>query len=133
MSGPTLSSPAATKQYWNKKTNQMQTGVTVANGAITGTLKYVADGVADSGPLAGAGNFLAIKFTSSDWSAYDSVKVGLDPSQGTGLVELINDPDKDGVFKITDKDTQNFQVVVKKGSVESTFSYDLSGLVCETE
>ena len=111
----------------------MQTGVTVANGAITGTLKHVADGVADSGPLAGAGNFLAIKFTSSDWSAYDSVKVGLDPSIETGLVELINDPDKDGVFKITDKDTQNFQVVVKKGSVESTFSYDLSGLVCETE
>lgn len=105
----------------------------MANGAITGTLKYVEDGVADSGPLAGAGNFLAIKFTAEDWGAYTSVKVGLDPSIETGLVELINDPDKDGVFKITDKDAQNFQVVVSDGTTTSTFSYDLSGLVCETE
>lgn len=105
----------------------------MANGAITGTLKYVEDGVADSGPLAGAGNFLAIKFTAEDWGDYTSVKVGLDPSIETGLVELINDPDKDGVFKITDKDSQNFQVVVSDGTTTSTFSYDLSGLVCETE
>lgn len=105
----------------------------MANGAITGTLKYVADGAADSGPLAGAGNFLAIKFTAEDWGDYTSVKVGLDPSIETGLVELINDPDKDGVFKITDKDAQNFQVVVSDGTTTSTFSYDLSGLVCETE
>ena len=111
----------------------MQSGVTVANGAITGTLKYVADGVADSGPLAGAGNFLAIKFTAEDWGAYTSVKVGLDPSIETGLVELINDPDKDGVFKIIDKDTQNFMVVVSDGTTTSTFSYDLSGLVCQSE
>ena len=111
----------------------MQTGVTVANGAIKGTLKFVEGGVADSGPLAGDGNFLAIKFTSSDWDQYTSVKVGPHPSQGTGLVELINDPDKDGVFKITNKDTQNLQVVVSDGTITSTTSYDLSGLVCETE
>ena len=81
----------------------------MANGAITGTLKYVADGVADSGPLAGAGNFLAIKFTAGDWGDYTSVKVGLDPSIETGLVELINDPKKDEGCKITDKKVQNIQ------------------------
>jgi hypothetical protein len=107
--------------------------VTIRDGAITGTLKFSEGGLAETGPLAGDGNFLAIKFTAEDWSDYTSVKVGLDPSQGTGLVELINDPDKDGVFKITDKDTQNFMVVVSDGTTTSTFSYDLSGLVCKSE
>ena len=112
----------------------MQTGVTVSDGAITGTLKFIEGGLAESGPLAGDGNFLAIKFTADDWSDYTSVKVGLNPSaSGMGLVELINDPDKDGVFKVTDKDTQNFDVVVSDGTTTSTFSYDLSGLICETE
>lgn len=111
----------------------MQSNVVVGDGAITGTLKYVEGGVADSGPLAGSGNFLAIKFTADDWDAYTSVKVGLDPSQGTGLVELIEDPDKDGVFKITDKDAQNFVVEVSDGTTTSRFEYDLSGLVCLSE
>ena len=106
----------------------------MANGAITGTLKYVADGVADAGPLAGAGNFLAIKFTAEDWNDYTSVKVGLVPSaSGMELQDLLSDPDKDGVFKISNKDEQNLVVVVSDGTITSTFSYDLSGLVCETE
>lgn len=96
-------------------------------------MKFVEGGLAETGPLAGDGNFLAIKFTADDWSGYTSVKVGLNPSAGTGLVELIDDPDKDGVFKITDKDTQNFEVVVSDGTTTSTFSYDLSGLICQTE
>ena len=41
--------------------------------------------------------------------------------------------DEELVFKITDKDAQNLQVVVTDGTTTSTFSYDLSGLVCETE
>ena len=53
----------------------------------------------------GAGNFIALKFTDIDETA-TSVKVGLDPSVSTGLVEIIDDPDKNGAFKITDKDTQ---------------------------
>lgn len=106
----------------------------MSDGAITGTLKFIEGGLAESGPLAGDGNFLAIKFTSSDWTQYTSVKVGLNPSaSGMGLVELINDPDKDGVFKISDKDAQNLEVVVTDGTNTGAFSYDLSGLVCETE
>ena len=134
MSGPTLSSPAAAKQYWGKRTSQLQTGVTVAYGAITGTLKFIEGGLAESGPLAGDGNFLAIKFTADDWDDYTSVKVGLVPSaSGMELQDLLSDPDKDGVFKITDKDTQNLVVEVSDGTTTSTFNYDLSGLVCETE
>lgn len=114
--------------------SDLQTGIAIANGAITGTLKYLS-----TGALAtdwGAGNFLAVKFTNID-SDSTSVMVGLEPSAGSGLVELIDDPDKNGVFKITDKNTQKLKVVQStKGSDGSTYTnvqtYDLSGLTCET-
>lgn len=103
----------------------MQTGVTVANKAITGTLTKLT-----SGALVdrwGAGYFLALKFDDIDADA-TSVKVGLDPSQSSGLVELIGDPDKDGVFKITDKDTQEFVVIQSCEGYETIQRFDLSGL-----
>lgn len=109
--------------------SDMQTGVTVTGSAITGTLKYL-----DSGSLVdtwGAGNFLALKFSADDWSDYTSVKVGLDPSQSSGLVEIKNDPDKNGAFKITDKDTQIFKVVATNGTETKTTTYDLSGLTVQ--
>ena len=108
--------------------SDMQTGVSIANGAITGTLKYL-----DSGDLVttwGAGNFLALKFSADDWDDYTSVKVGLDPSQGSGLVEILNDPDKNGAFKITST-TQKFKVVATNGTETKTTIYDLSGLTLQ--
>lgn len=106
----------------------MQTNIAVADGAITGTLKYLSEGqlVTDWG----AGNFLALKFTDLDADA-TSVKVGLDPSQGSGLVEIIDDPDKNGVFKITDKDAQKFVVEQSDGVFKLRQEYDLSGLTVE--
>ena len=105
--------------------------VTVSNGKITGTLKYL-----DTGALVtswGEGNFIALKFTDIDEDAV-SVKVGLYPSEGSGLVEIINDPDKDGVFKVTDKDTQKFMVVQTDADGRpKTQEFDLSDLTCETE
>lgn len=104
----------------------MQTGVTVANGAITGTLSFIEGGLAASGPLAGDGNFLALQW--SDPAAdVTSLKVGLDPSQGTGLVECLDDTDRNGVFKVTST-SQVFKVVQKVGTTEHTQVFDLSGL-----
>ena len=108
----------------------MQSDVVVANGAITGTLKYLDDGALVN--RWGAGNFIALKFTDIDPSA-TSVMVGLEPSYGDGLVEIINDPDKDGGWKITDKDEQVFKVVQSNGTTTKTQTFDLSGLVLETE
>ena len=108
--------------------SDMQTGVSIANGAITGTLKYL-----DSGDLVttwGAGNFLALKFSADDWSEYTSVKVGLDPSQSSGLVEILNDPDKNGAFKVTNT-TQKFKIVATNGTETKTTIYDLSGLTLQ--
>ena len=102
--------------------------VVVGNGEITGTLKYLSSGaLVDQW---GAGNFIALRFADIDPKA-TSVKVGLDPSQGSGLVEIINDPDKNGAFKITDKATQKFVVVTSDGTDSVTQEFDLSGLTTE--
>lgn len=115
---------------WGHTVSSLQSGISVANGAITGTLKYVS-----SGALAndwGAGNFLALKFTNIDTDA-TSVLVGLEPSEGSGLVELINDPDKNGVFKITDKTKQKLVVMSRCATHAVIDRYDLSGLTLQTE
>lgn len=103
----------------------MQENVSVSGNEITGTLKYLSSGqlVTDWG----AGNFLALKFSDIPASA-TSVKVGLEPSQGSGLVELINDPDKNGVFKITNKLVQKFVIVTSDGKTSAEQRFDLSGL-----
>ena len=85
----------------------MQTGVQIADGGVSGTLKFIEGGLDPSGtgPLAGDGWFLALKWSDLDEST-TSLKVGLTPSEGTGLVECFDDSDRNGVFKIADKDRQ---------------------------
>lgn len=99
--------------------------VEVANGAITGTLYEQTEGSLVS--TYGEGYFVAIQFSNIDVDA-TSVKVGLYPSRGTGLVEIINDPDKNGVFKVSDKDSQVFKVVSTDGTRTQIQLFDLSGL-----
>lgn len=100
----------------------MQEGLTISGRAITGTLKELMSGqlVTDWG----AGYFMALQFANIEPGAV--VRVGLDPSQGSGLVELDND--RNGVFKVTDKDAQVFVVETTLGGVVKTDEYDLSGL-----
>ena len=127
-SNVSLASPTATKTYWGTKVSDMQTGVTIANGAITGTLKKLTEGqlVTDWGE----GYFLALKFTKNN-ERITSIKVGLDPSVSSGLVEL--DADMDGVFKITNKDAQKFVVLCSDSSVSYRMEFDLSGLTLTDE
>ena len=100
---------------------------------IVGTLKYVTGYTGfSSDPSLQEGNYLAVKFTDIDPAA-TSVRVGLDPSAGSGLVEIINDPDKNGVFRVSNKDTQKFKVVSTDGTSTTTKTYDLSTLICESQ
>lgn len=118
--------------------SDLQDNVKVDGAKISGTLKYLADGeLVDAW---GAGNFLALKFDDFDTKA-TSIKVGLRPTypgggsapvdDDSGLVEIINDPDRDGAWKITDKDTQKFKVVISDGTNELIQTYDLRELVVE--
>ena len=131
LKGVTVEAEDGNTEIFGTLTSDIQSNVSVTGNAVTGTLKYV-----DSGALAsdwGAGNFLVLKFGADNWDDYTSVKVGLTPSAGSGLVEVINDPDKNGVFKITDKATQKFTVVATDGEYTRTSYYDLSGLTVESE
>lgn len=130
MSGVSIAAPDGNTDFWGTKASDLQTGVTVSGNNITGTLKYLSSGqlVTDWG----AGNFLAIAFSASNWSAYTSVKVGLENSAGSGLVELINDPDKMDVFKVSNKDMQRLMVVLTNSTgATNTIYYNLDGLTCE--
>lgn len=110
----------------------MQDDATVSNGKITGTLKYF-DTPGAIVDVWGAGNFLALKFTADDWTAYDEVLVGLNPSAGSGFVDVLPDPDKNGIFKITNEESQVFEIICKKGENRVSRTYDLKGLVLESD
>jgi hypothetical protein len=132
-SGPAAAATAAAKMF-DVNVSSLQSGVNVANGAITGTLKYMK---ADNGITSvwGKGNFLCLDFSAADWTAYKSVMVGLDNSVSGKLVDVLPDPDKNGVFKITNKETQRFMIVATSADGRQVHKqyFDLSGLLCEVQ
>lgn len=127
---PVMMAEGSGATLFGTRVSDLQTDVYVTDEAITGTLKYLDDDTAALVRDWGEGYFVALKFLNID-SRATSVRVGLDPSQSSGLVEIIDDPDKNGVFKITNKNTQKFVIVSSDGSNSLTTVYDLSGLVLE--
>lgn len=109
--------------------SDLQENVFVGNGKIVGTLKYVS-----SGALAtdwGAGNFMALKFDGDAFAHAKHIYVGMNPTVSFGLVDVIGDPDKSGVFKVTNK-VQNFVAVIDYGTYSETLTFDLNGLTLAT-
>ena len=130
LKGLTVQAESGATTIFGTSVADMQSDLVVSGNAISGTLKYI-----DSGTLAtdwGPGYFMALKFSGTDASA-TSVKVGLRPSVSSGLVELINDPDQNGVFKVTDKDRQDFVVISSATGHQTTQSFSLKGLTLTRE
>lgn len=105
--------------------NTIQSGLTVSGNNITGTLYNLTMGVIPE--YWGEGHFMALDF--SNIPDGSNVRVGLEPSQGSGFVEL--DEDHNGVFKVTDKNTQVFKVITSKAGQTKTDTYTLDGLTLE--
>lgn len=110
--------------------SEIQSDVAIDGDAMTGTLLYYDDATKALVIDWGAGNFLGVRFVADDWSDYTSVLVGLDPSEGSGLVDIINDPDKAAVMKVTDNTAQVLKIVATNGVQTVTAEYDLSELTC---
>lgn len=108
--------------------SQLQSDIVVDDGEITGNLAYINSGTLKD--VWGAGNFIALDFSNIDPDA-TSVKVGMEPSVSSGLVEL--DEDHNCIAKVTDKDNQKFVVVQSNGTFSYKQSFDLSGLTLATE
>ena len=131
----TVAADAADKTYpWTDKTpGDFQDDVAVVGGKITGTLAFMEGGLSPSGPLAGDGYFIALKFDNfAQGLTYANVKVGLVPSaSGMDLVTL--DSDKDAVFKITDKNNQVLKVVQSDSAGHKNVQiFSLKGLTLES-
>lgn len=113
LKAPTIAPVAGSEEepWGHHQASEMQNNIVVANGTITGDLYFIEGGLAPSGPLAGDGYFMFLQASSIDSNA-NSLMVGLQPSAGTGLQELINDPDKSVVMKIAGNN-QKFVTVIK--------------------
>lgn len=130
MTAPAAQAEAGgSNKLFGVKVSDMQSDITISGNTITGTLKHLSGDNAIT-QVWGEGNFICLKFPDADIEN-STVRVGLDPSQSSGLVEL--DPDKNGVFKITDKLRQKFCVEMTVNGETVVQRYDLSGLTCETE
>ena len=118
---------------WTDKTPaDFQSDIVVNGGEVTGTLKFMEGGLSPSGPLAGDGYFLALKYSNfASGLTYANVKVGLVPStSGMDLQTL--DSDCDSVFKISDKANQRVKVVQTDSAGHKNIQYfGLSGLTLE--
>ena len=129
MTSVTVAPADSGTDYWGTLASQMQTSVSVSGKAITGTLHKLTSGqlVTDWGE----GYFLALKFSNySSGLTYTDTKVGLSPTEGAGMQTL--DIDQDGVFKITDKNTQKLAVLQEKEGVGRLIEFwDLSGLTLD--
>lgn len=116
---------AQTDEIYGITVSTLQGSDVAVNGtAITGTLKYIGSG--EPATTWGAGNFIALNFDDLATNA-TSIKVGLEPSVSSGLVE-ISAEDHSGIFKITDKNDQKFVTVVTDGVHTVKTEYDLRGL-----
>ena len=98
---------------------------------ITGTLKYF-DTPGEIVDYWGAGYFIVLNMLDNDWSDYTSVLVGLDPSVSSGLQEITTDEQKNGIFKVTNKDTQKFVIVSTDGTNTRRQEFRLN-LLTETQ
>lgn len=115
--------------FWGTTASDMQSDISVTGKAITGSLTKLTSGSLVD--VWGEGYFIGLGFDDfSEGLTYEDVKVGLAPTEGSGLVTL--DSDQMGVFKVTDKDTQKIVVLQEKDGVGRLIEYyDLSGLTLE--
>ena len=127
----TVQPEAGTTEVYGALVSTLQDKVKVRGNKISGELNFIEGGLAQSGPLAGDGHFLALKFSNIDTRA-TSVKIGLNPSAGSGMQELLGDPDMNAVMKISNN-LQEFVVVSTDGTTTTTQTFDLTGLVLKPQ
>lgn len=123
----TVSMAPAETEFWGKTGAQLQSDITVSGDFITGSLleDIDEDGITTKW---GTGYFIGIKLTNIDAQA-TKILCGMDPSEGSGLVDITEDPDKIGLFKVTYKETQVFTVIQYDGNGHKlTQKFSLSGL-----
>lgn len=125
--------PLSLTEVFGYDITDIQTDVAVSGANVTGTSKYLEDGqLVDAH---GAGNFIAVEVYDIPATA-TSVKLGMFPTfkngefhwDDSGLQEIIDDPDKGGVYKITDKSIQKIKILVTDGTKVHSQLFGLKGV-----
>ena len=111
--------------YGGKVASDLQTNLTIEGKTISGTLKFIEGGLAEEGYLAGDGYFMAVTWSEPE-EGITSVKVGLEPSLESGLVEGIDDPDRTLVAKVTPAMNQKAVFVQSDGNNSRTQYFNLN-------
>lgn len=130
LSDLTLAPKASSASLFEVPVSDIQSNVSVDGNEVHGTLKYL-DGDNAITNVWGDGNFFAFDLSGNNFTGLTSVKVGLVPSAGTGLVEIINDPDKDGICKVENKNVQKFRIVQTSNAGTKTQDFNLNELTVE--
>lgn len=124
-----------TETIYEHTVSDLQSNLIVGSAGVRGTLKYVTDGALPD--YWGAGNFMALRLSEPDEDA-TSVKVGLEPSYGSGFAELI-DPetgqfvdDGEAALKVSNKDTQKLVIISTDGHRTNRQELSLLGLTCQS-
>lgn len=134
LSGLTVNAEADQSVVLGKTVSDLQSDVSISNDAATGTLNYITDYTEfSSDPELQSGNFIALHWSDPDESV-TSLKVGIVPSSiGMEPQECLNDPDRNGVFRVTDPSTQVIKIIQSDGTNTLTQEISLSGVTCEPE
>lgn len=110
--------------YGGKVASDLQSDVAISDGKITGSLKFIEGGLAPSGYLAGDGYFMALTWSAPKQAEnITSVKVGLVPSAGSGMIEGIGDPDRTIVAKVDPSLGQQFLIEQRTDNGEVRAQY----------
>ena len=125
--------PYSQETIFGHNVADLQTDLVVTDNDISGKLTYTEEG--DLPDMWGAGHFFAVEFSDADESL-TSIKMGMFPTykngkfvyDDSGLSEVVNDPDKGGAWKVTDKNIQSFKIVTSDGDKVHTQVWDLSKL-----
>lgn len=126
--------PYTQETIFEHNVSDLQKDLVVGKDIITGELSYIEEGQLPTAH--GAGHFFAVEFSEKDSEA-TSIKMGMYPTykngefiwDDSGLSDVINDPDKGGAWKVTDKNVQYFKVVTSDGKRVHTQLFDLKELI----
>ena len=125
ITGLSIQADDAETERYGKTVSDLQSAISVGNGKITGTLKYVTGYTGWTSEVEKqSGNFLALKLDVAD-GAEVSAMLG-----DKGPVDLTED--KYLVARISDK-TEKLKFTATKGGATEVKEYDLSELVLEEE
>lgn len=122
-----MKSTPSSVDLWGQTSEDLQSDIAVADGAITGTLIKQTSGALVN--KWGEGYFIALTMDNVDRDTL-YIMAGMDPSVSSGFVKL--DPDNTIVTKVTNKTTQKFVVIQYSQYSATRQVFDLSALTLAT-